>query len=216
MRSFEPIVGTRTPVLLDRWDCATCLQRAARDRAFLITTGITSNRWLRMADDNPLQGWCWQKRSADLASVREQDCVHASWLRGDKTVSVPVVSTRVRKRDGCQVVSVRHALSAPLSQARFWASSDLQADADTRLAQISARWDREVLFADGKEERGLDHSQMMSARPGALLDSGDAGLRLSGGRTAPRAGQVATPGDHWRSPRRDPASSSSSRAWLAA
>ncbi|HEY1349346.1 MAG TPA: hypothetical protein VGF67_06965 [Ktedonobacteraceae bacterium] len=59
---------------------------------------------------------------------------------------------------------MRQSLSAPLSQARFWVSSDLEADTEALLAPISARWDIEVLFADGKEELGLDQYQLMSAQ----------------------------------------------------
>jgi hypothetical protein len=62
------------------------------------------------------------------------------------------------------VVIVRHSLSAPLAQARYGASRDVDADAQTLLTHISVRWDVEVLFADGKEERGLDHSPLMSAQ----------------------------------------------------
>src|SRR5260370_30878029 len=40
---------------------------------------------------------------------------------------------------------------------------DLQASPELLLAHISARWDIEVLFGDGKEELGLDHYQLMSA-----------------------------------------------------
>ena len=58
---------------------------------------------------------------------------------------------------------MRHALDAPLAQARYWVSSDLDADAQTLLAHISARWEIEVLFGDGKEDLGLDHYQVMSA-----------------------------------------------------
>lgn len=74
-----------------------------------------------------------------------------------------VVTTRVRKLYQCQVVIVRQSLSAPLSQTRYWASSDLQADLPTLLTHITARWKIEVLFGDGKEELGLDHYQLMSA-----------------------------------------------------
>ena len=87
-----------------------------------------------------------------------------SWPHGGKTVYVHVVSTRVRKLYCCQIVIVRHRLDAPLSQSRFWASSDLEAERETLLAHISARWDIEVLFADGKEELGLDHYQLISAQ----------------------------------------------------
>jgi hypothetical protein len=217
IRPFEPVVGTRTHVLLDSWYGATCLWRAARDRDVLITTGLTSTRWLRLPDDTTEQGWRWQKLSDSLAGLSEQDVVQTTWPRGGKAVSVHVVSTRVRTLYCCQVVIVRHSLSAPLSQARYWASSDLEADTHTLLVHISARWESDVLTASGKEERGWDHSQLMSAQALVrLLSPGDAGLRLSGGRAAPRARQVAAPGDHWRSPTRDPASSSSSRAVLAA
>ncbi|HEY1349308.1 MAG TPA: hypothetical protein VGF67_06755 [Ktedonobacteraceae bacterium] len=217
IRTFESVVGSRTHVLLDRWYGATGLWRAARERDFLITTGLKSNRWLRIADETTPQGWSWQKLSDSLASLTEQDCVQASWPRGGKAVYVPVVNTRIRKLDCCQVVIVRHSLSAPLSQARYWASSDLEAETHTLLAHLSARWESEVLFADGKEELGLDHDQLMSAQAQvALLDPGAAGLRLSGARAAPLAPQMAAPGDDWPSSTRDPASSSSSLALLAA
>jgi hypothetical protein len=61
------------------------------------------------------------------------------------------------------VVIVRRSLSDPLSQARYWASSDLCASAQGLVEHISARWDIEVLKADGKEEFGLDQYQLMSA-----------------------------------------------------
>jgi DDE superfamily endonuclease len=51
IREFEPVSGTRTHILLDSWYCAKCLWHAARERDFLITTGMKSNRWLRVADE---------------------------------------------------------------------------------------------------------------------------------------------------------------------
>jgi hypothetical protein len=69
----------------------------------------------------------------------------------------------LRKLYFCQVVIVRQSLDAPLSQARYWASSDLEASPELLLAHIAARWDIEVLFSDGKEELGLDQYQLMSA-----------------------------------------------------
>jgi hypothetical protein len=35
IRAVEPVVGTRTPVVLNRWSCATGVWSAARDREFL-------------------------------------------------------------------------------------------------------------------------------------------------------------------------------------
>lgn len=163
IRSFEPVTGTLTHILLDSWYCAKCLWRAARDRGFLITTGMKSNRFLRVADETTPEGWRGPQLSDYVAGLSETDYVQMQWPRGGKTVFVHVISTSVRKLYRGPVVIVRHSLDAPLSQARFWASSDLEADAQTLLAHIAARWDIEVLFGDSKEELGLDHYQLMSA-----------------------------------------------------
>ena len=40
---------------------------------------------------------------------------------------------------------------------------DLEASPEMLLVHFAARWDIEVLFADGKEELGLDQYQLMSA-----------------------------------------------------
>lgn len=163
IRSFEPVAGTRTHVVLDSWYCAKRLWKAARQRGFAITTGMKSNRWLRIADPNEPRGWRWQRLSDYVASLDKSAYVEQKWPRGGKTVYVHVVRTQVRTLYCCQVVIVRQSLDAPLSQVRYFASSDLEADAETLLVHVAARWDIEVLFGDGKEELGLDHYQVMSA-----------------------------------------------------
>ncbi len=91
--------------------------------------------------------------------------VATSWptQQGSRTVYVHVVRTRVRRLYRCQVVIIRESLDAPLTQARCWASSDLEADTATLLGHITARWEVEVLFGDVKEVLGLDHYQVLSA-----------------------------------------------------
>ena len=163
IREFEPVTGTTTHILLDSWYCAKCLWHAARARDFLITTGLKSNRWLRIPDESTAQGWRGPQRSDYLVGLSEQDYVPVPWPRSGKMVFVHVVNTSVRKLYRCQVIIVRHSLDAPLSQARYWASSDLEADRETLLTHILARWDIEVLFGDSKEELGLDHYQLMNA-----------------------------------------------------
>ncbi len=163
IREFEPVAGTRTHILLDSWYSAKRLWHAARERGFLITTGLKSNRWVRVPDDTVAQGWRWQKLSAYAAGLSERDFELLPWPRGGKKVYVHVVKTSVRKLYRCHVVIVRHNLTAPLSQTRYWGSSDLEANAKELLAHVAARWDIEVFFGDGKEELGLDHYQVMSA-----------------------------------------------------
>jgi hypothetical protein len=156
IRACEPVAGTHTPLLLESWSCATCLWHAARERDGLITTGITSTRWLRVPDEAAPEGWRWHKRSDAVAGLSTHASSHMSWPRGGKPVCVPVVNTRVRTRYCCQVVIVRQTLDAPLSHTRVWASSDLEANPEVVLTPLSARWDIEVLFGDSKEALGLD------------------------------------------------------------
>lgn len=164
IRTFEPVAGTVTHVLLDSCYSAKRLWRAARERGFLITTGIKCNRWLAVADPSAPKGWKWQRLSEYTAQLSASDYVELPWPKGEKTVYVHVVTTRVRSLYRCQVVIVRQSLDAPVSQARYWASSDLEASPEMLLLHIAARWDIEVLFGDSKEELGLDQYQLMSAR----------------------------------------------------
>ena len=131
--------------------------------ALAITTGLKSNRWLRVADPRAPQGWAWQQLSDYTAKLSPSDSVPIKWPKGDDEVYVYVVTTCVRKLYRCQVVIVRQSLDAPLSQARYWASRDLQADLSTLLVHIATHWEIEVLFGDGKEELGMDQYQLMSA-----------------------------------------------------
>ena len=163
IRTFEPVAGTLTHVLLDSWYSAKRLWRAARERGFLITSGLKSNRGHRIEDPTAPEGWRGPRLSDYTAKLAASDYLQLKWPKGDEEVYVHVVTTRVRKLYSCQVVIVRQSLDAPVSQARYWASSDLEASPELLLAHIAARWDIEVLKGSGKEELGLDQYQLMSA-----------------------------------------------------
>ena len=167
IRNFEPVPDTVTHVLLDTWYTAKRIWQAARERGFLITSGLKNNRWLRIEDPEAPGGWRWQKLADYSANLTAADYVLLPWPRQEedqpRQVYVHVISTRVRKLYRCQVIIVRTSLDAPHSQTRYWASSDLTADAATLLTHIATRWDIEVLFADSKELLGLDHYQVMTA-----------------------------------------------------
>ncbi len=76
----------------------------------------------------------------------------------------PLAPRLYRQRAVCsQVVIVREARDAPLSQARSWACSDLTADAATLVGHIAVRWQVEIFFADAKEVLGLDQYQLLTA-----------------------------------------------------
>jgi hypothetical protein len=163
--SFEPLAGTVTHVLLDTWYTAKALWQAARQRGFLITSGLKGNRWLRIEDESAPNGWRWQRLDAYAATLPPTAYTRVLWpsQAGEHVVYAHVITTRVRKLYRCQVIIVRNSLTAPIPQARFWASSDLEADLATLIHHMAMRWQIEVLFADAKEELGIDHYQLLDA-----------------------------------------------------
>lgn len=173
IESFEPVEGTHTHVLVDSWFGCKAVWRAARRRDFSITSGLKANRSIRVEDPAAEQGWRWQLLSEYVAGLTEADYVVVRWPRNDlhsegegregRTVYAHAITTRVRKLYKCQVLVVRERLDAPLSEARYWASSDLETGVEEVIGHVAARWDIEVLFADCKELLGLDQYQLMSA-----------------------------------------------------
>lgn len=170
IRDFEPLADTRTHVLLDAWYSAKVIWKAARERQFHITTGLKGNRLLRIRDKGCRGGWQWLSLDAYAKRLKEEDYQEALWPRQDgsgRTVYVHVIRTQVQHLERVQVILVREKRDGKLTEPRFWASSDLEANVATLLRHLAARWDIEVLFADAKELLGLDQYQVMSAR--ALL-----------------------------------------------
>jgi hypothetical protein len=163
--TFVPLPGTVTHVLLDTWYTAKAIWKAARKRGFLITSGLKGNRWLRIEAESAPNGWRWQRLDAYAASLLPSAYTPVLWPspEGGHYVYAHVIDTRVRKRYRCQVVIVRDSLAAPITQARFWAASDLEADLATLIHHMAMRWQIEVLFADAKEELGLDPYQLLDA-----------------------------------------------------
>ncbi len=163
LRDFQPVANTLTHVLVDSWYTCKRIWRAARERGFLMTSGLKSNRALWVLDAQG-QGH-WMRLDEYAARLKPEQYHKLTWPSQEdpRTVYVHVVHTRVRKLYTCQVVITRFALDCPLKAVRYWASSDLDADAHTLIDHIATRWDIEVLFSDAKDLLGLDHYQLMDA-----------------------------------------------------
>ncbi len=167
IQDFIPPAGTETHILLDSWYNGKRLWKAALDRGLKITTGIRRNRWLRVSCEvtpTTPKGWKWQRLDDYAASLPEsayQQCSHAR--NPKKKVWIHVVDTHVRRLYRCKLIIIRRNLKDPISAARFWVTSDLEADAQTCLNVISIRWDIEVFFEDMKELLGIDQYQLMTS-----------------------------------------------------
>lgn len=160
IRTFVPIPDTQTHVLLDSWFTAKKLWRVVRERGFLITCGIRSNRWLRVDDPHTQKGWRWMQLSDYGRQLTADDFTLLDWPRGDGQVYVHVVDTCIKKLYRCQLICIREKLDG---KTKFWVSSDLEADLPQLLAHMAQRWEIEVLFADVKELLGIDQYQVMNA-----------------------------------------------------
>jgi hypothetical protein len=164
IRDFQPVAHTLTHVLVDSWYTCKRIWRAARDRGFLITSGLKSNRSLWVFDAQGRGHWMHlDEYAAQLRPEQYQKLIWPSQGDEPRTVYAHVVCTRVRKLYTCQVVIARFALDCPLKAVRYWASSDLDADGTALIDHIAARWNVEVLFSDAKDLLGLDQYQLMDA-----------------------------------------------------
>jgi hypothetical protein len=166
MRTFEPVAGTVTHVLLDSWYTSKRVWKVARERGFLITSGLRCNRSLRIDDPIAINGWRWQRVDEYAAALPSTAWQRVLWpIQTDQRwVYVHVVSTRLKKLYRCQLVLVRGQWDDDEAEKTlYWASSDLTADGKTLLNHIAACWDVEVLFANTKELLGLDQYQLMTA-----------------------------------------------------
>ena len=90
IRTFVPVPDTQTHVLLDSWFTAKKLWQVVRERDFLITCGIRSNRSLRVADPSSEKGWRWQTLSVYGAQLSPDAFTLVSWPRGDRQVTVEI------------------------------------------------------------------------------------------------------------------------------
>jgi hypothetical protein len=221
IRGFEPAAETHTHVLLDSWYSVKAIWSSAHARGFDSSCGLKANRLMRINDPEAKNGWRRQDLrtyAGRLIDADYQEVVRPQQEDPERSVWVHTLTTIVRNLGRCQVILVRDSLTAPVKEVRFWASSDLDADAATLIRYLAVRWDIEVLFADTKDRLGLDQYQLIDECDGhpPLLDPGAGGLRLSG-RRARTPGRRSEPAcHHWRRPANHPARPLGASAQLAA
>jgi len=173
MRTFEPVPGTCTHVLIDSWYTCRRLWRVALGRGWAITGGLKSNR--RMRVEVPVQepapsgakGRLYRSLSEYTASLTADDFEAVDWPHEDgsaRQVYAHLVRTFVKNLGACQVLIVKERLDQPLKEVRYWATSELQADLATVVGWVAKRWAIEQFVADVKEVFGSDQYQIRSAQ----------------------------------------------------
>jgi len=164
VETFEPPPDTHTHVLVDSWYLNRKLWRASRRRRWDITGGLKANRSLRQTLDNGERVWLTVADYA--ATLKPTDFQPVCWpnQQGGETVYGHLVRTKLKKLGAAQLLIVKPTQEAPLSQARFWATSRLTDPLSQVMTTVGQRWTIEVLFADFKELLGSDHYQIRSAQ----------------------------------------------------
>jgi hypothetical protein len=164
IENFDPPPDTHTHVLVDSWYVAKRVWQAVRQRGWDFTGGLKSNRHLRitLADGQRL----WLRVDQYAAGLTPDDFQPVCWPSqdGGRLVYGHLIRTRIKKLGACQVLIVRFAADAPLSETRYWVTSCLQDSLEQVVGAAAMRWTIETLFADFKELMGADHYQVRSAQ----------------------------------------------------
>ena len=164
IETFQPVAETHTHVVVDAWYHNKRVRRAARKRDWDVSGGLKSNRKMRIILPNGQR--IWVSLSEYAATLKPEDWQEAIWpsQEGGRKIYVHAVCTWIRKLGPTLLLITRESLDAPLSQARYWGSTLLDADAQTVINILAIRWDIEVFFEDIKDLLGSDHYQVMKAK----------------------------------------------------
>jgi hypothetical protein len=162
--TFEPAPDTQTHLLADSWYAARRIWRAALQRGWDMTTGLRSNRPMRLIEPDGSHRWLSVSQYA--ATLTADDFTAVAWPTqdGEKIVYAHLVKTWVRKLGPCQVLITKLHPDDPLDQCYYWATSRLDDTLEQVVGHVAQRWTIEVLFADFKELMGSDHYQIRSAQ----------------------------------------------------
>ena len=164
IQEFVPVEGEHVHVLVDAWYTCQRLWKATQARGFDFSGGLKSNRKLRrQAPDGKRY---WQRLSEYAAELTPEQFQAVIWPAqdGGRTVYVHCVRTLVHRLGACQVVIVREQLDVTMEHTRYFATTLLDADAQTVVNVLAEHWDIETLFEDWKELFGTDHYQLMNDR----------------------------------------------------
>jgi len=163
IEQFEPVAGSHTHLLIDRWFHCRKVRRAAHQRGWDVSGGLKSNRVMRQIHEDGSRTWL--KLSEYAASLKAADWQEATWpsQEGERPVSVHTILTWIRKLGPTRLLITCHDPENPAQSIRSWGSTLLEADAQTLIPTLAVRWSIEVLFEDDKDLLGADHYQVMSA-----------------------------------------------------
>ena len=162
VQEFEPVPRTHTHVLTDAWYHCYRLRRAVGHRGWDLSGRLKKNRRMRPGGDRSKP---YVRLDEYVATLTAADWVEANWpsQQGGHQVFVHAVSTWVRKLGPTLVLITRLRRDEPLSEARYWGSTLVDADTQTVIDILAMRWSIETLFEDYKDLLGIDHYQLMRA-----------------------------------------------------
>ncbi len=161
--TFEPVPETHTHLLIDSWYHNRKVCRGARRRGWDVSGGLKSNGKVRLQDAEGNRVWVSLAEYA--ARLDRTSLLETRWPGKEegRPVYVHAARLRVKGLGVRQVLVVLPEREAPVSQARYFASTLCEATVAEVLLVLSYRWTVEVLFEDYKDLMGSDEYQVMSA-----------------------------------------------------
>lgn len=163
VKTFSPLVDTRTHLLVDSWYVSKQMWKAVKQRDWDLTGGLKRNRKLRIVNAEGEREWLRVDDFADELSAEQFQAVTWPSQEGERLVYAYLHRTHIKKLGVCQVLMIKPAVDAPVDQVRFFITTRLQDNLEQVVQAAALRWTVETLFADFKELMGSDHYQLRSA-----------------------------------------------------
>jgi DDE superfamily endonuclease len=164
IEEFEPVAGTQTHVLIDRWYHCRAIRRAAQARGWEVSGGLKSNRVMRLVSATGERQWL--KLSAYAAQLQRADWCEVVWPseQGGQKMYAQFVQTWIRKLGPTLLLITCHNPDEPLKSVRSWGSTLLNLEMQAFIDMLAIRWNIETFFEYDKDLLGSDHYQLMTSQ----------------------------------------------------
>jgi len=162
IQQFESVEGTYTCLLVDTWYRCRRVRQEAQKHGCDVSDGLKSNRRMRPSVRTAAAaGSLWRS----CGSTRPNDWQEVEWPSqgGGQKVHAHVVRMFIRKLGPVAPLITSRDVLEPAKFIRYRGSTLLDANVQTLINGLAARWCVEFFSEDAKDLLASDHYQLMKA-----------------------------------------------------